>query len=132
MQQTAGGAGPDQVAPGVEHDEVTVGGVHQRRRLDGQHADAVSQQSQGGQDLRRIAGRRGEEQHVCHENSLQPVRSSLRPPAPDGADRRVSAFVCRVLIQVTGVPWTAIGGQGPDSSAGIPTPTTSGLPESGA
>src|SRR5450830_1514272 len=64
-QQSTGCARHRQVTARVEQDEVRVGCVHQRGGFHGKHADAVRQQPEGRQDLRRAAGGWSQQQQIC-------------------------------------------------------------------
>ena len=68
-------------APGVEHDDVRIRCIHESRRFDGEHTDAMGQQTEGREHLGGAPGRWSEQQQICH---LGPPRVRVGATVPRG------------------------------------------------
>jgi hypothetical protein len=69
-QDTARRPRDREVAARVEHHDVGIGRVDERRRLDGQDPDAVRQEPERREDLGRATGGGREQQQICHRRDL--------------------------------------------------------------
>ena len=98
-QQPAGRAGGGQVAPGVQQQHVGIGGVEQRRRLDGQHPDPVGEQPECGEHLGRASGRRREQQQVRHVGCASRTMVACQPYRPAGSVHGAAPLICETAAR---------------------------------